>query len=158
MRIWSNLSPWSCRALLPLSFGPRVLKIFSWPPDICIYLRFTAIFDPRTFYFEARGCLRMLEKLWIPNQIQPVGSALVSIEVASATKQWGGTFSEKIIVCHWWKIWSAKISANSKQICFQKRVLLTVLYQTQLLYSLVSAGQCRLYNVHATLLLQVVSS
>ena len=75
MRIWSNLSPWSCRALLPLSFGPRVVKICSWLLDICIYLGFTAIFNQRTFYFEARGCLRMLEKLWFTNQIQPVGSA-----------------------------------------------------------------------------------
>ena len=32
-------------------------------PDICIYLRLAAIFDLRTFNFEARGWLRMFEKL-----------------------------------------------------------------------------------------------
>ena len=52
-----------------------MLKIFSWPPDICIYLRLSAIFDLRSFYFEARGCLKFFEKLWAPNQIQPVGRA-----------------------------------------------------------------------------------
>ena len=75
IQIWRCLSPWSCWALFPLSLGPRVLKFFSWPPDICIYLGFAAIFDLRTFYFEARGCLRMFEKLWFTNQIQAVGSA-----------------------------------------------------------------------------------
>ena len=60
---------------LLLRLGPRVLKLYCWSPHICIYLRFAVIFDLRSFYFEARGCLRMFEKLWFTNQIQAIGSA-----------------------------------------------------------------------------------
>ena len=52
IRIWRCLYPLSCWALLSLSLGPRVLKFFSWPLDICIYLRFAAILDLRTFNGE----------------------------------------------------------------------------------------------------------
>ena len=62
------------------------------------------------------------------NMIPPT---LVTIHVVSAAELQGGTFSEKIIVCHWLKSRSAKISANSQQICFQKRVLFAAQQQKQ---------------------------
>ena len=43
--------------MLSLSLGPRMLKLFLLPPDICNYFRLAANLDLRTFYFEARGCL-----------------------------------------------------------------------------------------------------
>ena len=83
-----------------------------------------------------------------PVAILIISLALVTIHVVSAAEPRGGTFSEKTIVCHWWKILSTKISANSEQICFQKRFLLAAQQQKQHGSSLVLAMSLGLSYSH----------
>ena len=64
--------------------------------------------------------------------------ALLTIQIVCAAEPQWRVFSEKIIVC-WLKNWSAKISANSKQICFQK-ILFIAAQQQKLLGSSVVIG------------------
>ena len=61
----------------------------------------------------------------------------MTIQVVSAADPRRRMFSRKIIVCNWWKIWSAKISANSKQTYFQKTHFFASQQQKQLGFSIV---------------------
>ena len=42
--------------MLSLSLDPRMMKLFLWPSDICIYFRLTANLDLRTFQFYFLSC------------------------------------------------------------------------------------------------------
>ena len=93
--------------------------------NIIYYIHLNFSFDQNIYFFN-------------PLEYNPFTYiSLLTIQVVSAAELRRKVFYEKIIVCHWLKIWSAKISANSKQICFQKLLFFAAQQQKQLGLSVV---------------------